>query len=368
MAKNFDPTKPYNDLPPLPPKAELETSRILKKAIAAHRTLAQLKGIGELLPDQSILINPLILEEAKDSSAIENVLTTRDKLYKALALDPRVVDPRTKEVLRYREALWNSFGRVKKSGLLTTNLIIDVQKTIVENRAGIRKVPGTRIINEATREVIYAPPEGEIRIRDLMKNLEHYIHSENETDPLIKMAVIHYQIEAIHPFHDGNGRTGRIVNVLYLILKDLLELPILYLSSYVIRNKGVYYSLLRKVTTDGLWEDWILFMLDAVEQTSRDTIDKVDKIKNLLEKTVERVRKEAPKIYSKELVELLFRQPYSKINFLVERGIAERKAAARYLNALEEIGVLKSKQIWKEKLFVNVRLYELLSGRQNARI
>lgn len=357
----FNPLKPYNSLPPLPPKADLETKQILKKLASARGALGELKGIVNLIPNQTILLNTLILEEARDSSEIENIITTRDKMYKALALSKANIDPATKEVLRYRESLWKGYNVVKKDRKLTTELIVQMQKSFIEKNAGIRKKPGTYIGNRATSEVIYTPPEGERLIRDLMKNLGEYLRVTDSIDPLIKLGVIHYQFEAIHPFYDGNGRTGRIVNVLYLNLHGLLELPILYLSSYVIKHKSQYYNLLRKVTTEQSWEEWILYMLDAVEQTSYETIEKVNKIKLLLEKTIENVRKKAPKIYSKELVELLFHQPYTRIGLLVESGIVARKAAGLYLRELERIKVLKSSKIGKEVIFINVALFNLFA-------
>lgn len=357
----FDPLKPHSDLPPLPPRADLETKHILKKLVSARSALGELKGIVNLIPNQTILVNTLILEEARDSSEIENIITTRDKMYKALALRAANIDPATKEVLRYRESLWKGYNAVKKGRKLTTELIVQMQKSLIEKNAGIRTTPATYIGNRATGEVVYTPPEGERRIRELMKNLEDYLGTTDSIDPLLKLGVIHYQFEAIHPFYDGNGRTGRIVNVLYLNLHGLLELPILYLSSYVIKHKSRYYNLLRKVTMEQVWEEWILYMLDAVEQTSYETIGKVNKIRILLEKTIEKVRKEAPKIYSKELVELLFHQPYTRIGLLVESGIVARKAAGLYLRELERIKVLKSSKIGREVIFINVALFNLFA-------
>lgn len=361
---SFHPHRAYNELPLLPPQAELETRAVLKKLASARGALGELKGVVHLIPNQTILLNTLILEEARDSSEIENIITTRDKLYKALVLGTQSIDPATKEVLRYREALWNGFEMVKKNRKLTTRMIIEIQKRLMEKDTGIRKLPGTVIGNRVTGRIIYTPPDGEKRIRSFMKNLEDYIRSSEEVDPLIKMGVVHYQFEAIHPFYDGNGRTGRITNVLYLLLNDLLDLPILYLSSYIIRNKPVYYSLLRQVTSHQAWEEWILFMLEVVEQTSRDTITKVNRIKALLDKTIEKVRKEAPKIYSKELVELLFHQPYCKIKFLVDAEVAERKTAAKYLDDLSSISVLKKVTVGKENVYLNSKLYELFTQRQ----
>jgi len=352
---------PFDNLPKLPPKASIESPRLLKRAANARGGLGELKGVSKLLPNETILLNTLILEEARDSSEIENIVTTRDKLYRALASGSKNVDPATKEVLRYRSALWKGFGLVQEKGFISTNMIVDIQKGLIENNAGIRKLSGTKLANAKTGEVIYTPPEGEGIIRELLGNFETFLNGKTELDPLIAMAVLHYQFEAIHPFYDGNGRTGRIVNVLYLVLKGLLDLPILYVSSFIINRKTDYYRLLLRVTTHGEWEPWIMFMLEAVEATAIDTVKKVNAIRDSLEETIEEVREKLPRIYTKELVELLFHQPYSKVAFLVDANLAERKAAARYLNALEQIGLLKAKKVGKEKIFLNQRLFDLFS-------
>ena len=353
----FKPDKPYNDLPKLPPKVNLETSAVLKKSIRANRELAELKGKAGIIPNQGILINSLILKEAKASSEIENVVTTNDRLYEAFTAGDKNFDPQTKEVLRYRQALWAGFNRLKNRPL-STNLFIDIVQTIKRNESGIRDTPGTVIANPNTNKIIYRPPEGEELIRALLKNLETFIHAkDDDLDPLIKMAVIHYQFEAIHPFDDGNGRTGRIINILYLVLEELLTLPVLYLSGYIISRKADYYKLLRKVTEEGDWESWILFMLESVEKT--------EAINELLEQTVEEAKAKLPdRVYSKELIELLFEQPYCKIKFLVDKGIAQRQTAGDYLNELENIGIIESKKSGREKLYLNTALYELLSGEE----
>ena len=359
----FQPDKPYNDLPKLPPQVNLETPAVLKKAIRANRELAELKGKAGIIPNQGILINSLILKEAKASSEIENVVTTNDRLYEAFTAGDKDFDPQTKEVLRYRQALWAGFNQLKERPL-STNLFIDIVQTIKRNESGIRDTRGTVIANPYSNRIIYRPPEGEELIRELLKNLETFIHSgDDDPDPLIKMAVIHYQFEAIHPFEDGNGRTGRIINILYLVLEELLTLPVLYMSGYIISRKGDYYKLLRKVTEEGDWESWILFMLEAVEKTARETKAKIEAINELLEKTVEEAKAKLPdRVYSKELIELLFEQPYCKIKFLVDKGIARRQTAGDYLNELEEIGILESKKTGREKLYLNTALYDLLSG------
>lgn len=357
--------RPYNNLPSLPPGTALETPAVLKAAIGANRALAELKGKAESIPNQSILINSIILQEAKASSEIENVITTNDRLYEALASEDHDYDPQTKEVLRYREALWKGFNALEERPL-STNLFVNLVQTIKRNDAGIRNTPGTVIANPNTKDIIYWPPEGEERIRKLLANLEDYIHAEDiEVDPLVQMGVVHYQFEAIHPFDDGNGRTGRILNILFLVIKDLLTLPILYLSDYIIHRKGDYYRLLREVTEDNAWEPWLLFMLEAIHVTAEGAMERIEDIRSLMEETLEKAKRELPgRVYSKELIELLFEQPYCKIKFLVDRDIAKRQTAGDYLSELEKTGILKSKKVGREQLYLNTRLYELLSGTQ----
>lgn len=361
---SHNPQKPYNDLPELPPDVELETPVVLKSAIGANRVLAELKGKAESIPNQSILINSLILREARASSEIENVITTNDRLFEAFSSGDREYDPQTKEVLRYREALWSGFNALKERPL-TTNLFVEMVQLIKQNSLGIRQTRGTVIANPITENIIYWPPEGKERIRSLLANLEDYIHEdETDIDPLVKLAVIHYQFEAIHPFEDGNGRTGRILNILYLVQQQLLNLPILYHSSFIIQQKEKYYRLLKEVTRKQAWEPWILFMLDAIRQTAEETMQKIDGIRLLLEETLEMARQELPdRVYSKELIELLFEQPYCKTKFLVDRGIAKRQTAADYLKELEQAGILRSKKVGRENLYLNIRLYDLLSGK-----
>lgn len=352
---------PYNDLPFLPPKGEIETKEILKKAITANKALAKLVGSGKQLPNQSILINSIVLQEAKLSSEIENILTTNDELYQAFASDRKITDPGTKEVLHYQEALWEGYQWVKKNGLLTTNLIVSLCNLIRETDAGIRKTPGTKIINHKTGEVIYTPPEGEDVIRTKLKNLEEYINLDDDgVDPLIKMAVAHYQFEAIHPFTDGNGRTGRILNILYLVKNNLLEFPILYLSKYIIDHKAKYYTALRSITEKNDWKDWILYVLDGVEQTALYTQNKIDAIIALQKESEEYIKKKLPDIYSKELVEIIFRQPYCKRKFLEDAHLVKRKTAGVYLSELERVGVFKSEKVGKEKLYINKKLFDIL--------
>ncbi|MHB8792550.1 MAG: Fic family protein [Thermoleophilia bacterium] len=359
---SLDPHHPYNELPPLPPQAEIESTKVLRKAITAGRALAELKGLGGTIPNQEILINSIILQEAKASSEIENVVTTNDELFKAFSAKSEAFDPATKEVLRYREALWYGFNELEKRGILTTNSFVRIFQTIKQTRDGIRKTPGTALVNGAGR-IIYTPPEGEVVMRGMLKNLEDYIHGKDKTDPLIKLAMTHYQFESIHPFADGNGRTGRIINILFLVQQGLLDIPVLYLSSYIIQHKTNYHRLLRAVTEKGQWEPWIMYMLDAVEQTAVQTRGKIIQIRQLIEQTLDVAHKKLPpNVYSKELIELLFRQPYTKGQYLVDSGLAKRQTAAEYLKALEKIGILKSHRSGREMLYLNVKLLELLSN------
>ncbi|MFN3996828.1 Fic family protein [Algoriphagus sp.] len=354
--------KAFNDLPILPPKKSLvETIAILKQESKSAVALAELKGLTNTLPNPNILINAVILKEAQASSEIENVITTQDKLYQALYSKSAKPDVATKEVLRYREALLMGTRLIKEKGFLNTNGIISIQKELEENNAGLRRLPGTALVNDLTNEVIYTPPDNFDTISNLMKNLEEYLNDgEDDVSPLIKLAIQHYQFESIHPFYDGNGRTGRIINVLYLILKGLLNEPVLYLSSYIIQNKGDYYRLLQEVRTENNWEDWILYMLKGIEQTALSTIEQINKINHLFSETQKLVQEKLPRIYSKDLIEQLYIHPYSKIEFLVNNLGIERKAASRYLNGLEEIGILKSQQKGREVIYINTKLYNLL--------
>jgi Fic family protein len=359
----MDPKKPYNNLPVLPPKAEIDAKEILNHAIKANRELARLKGYCSRLPNSSILLTSIILKEAAASSEIENIITTQDELYKALISKNQKIDPPTKEVLNYRSAMRIGLTEMRKKEILSINIIKKIQAELEGNSAGIRKLPGTTLTNDVTGEVMYTPPDNEDAIKKLLKNLEQYMNTNDEIDPIIKMAIIHYQFESIHPFYDGNGRTGRIINVLYLVLKKLLDNPILYLSSYIIKNKNKYYKLLQQVRTENKWKNWIIFMLNATEETSLETYNMINTIINLLNNTLEKCKSELPKTtYSKELIELLFIQPYTKIDFLVQAGIGERRTASKYLKQLEEIGVVRSFQLWKETIYVNIELFELLKG------
>jgi len=357
----FDRAKPYNELPLLPPDINLEHNELLKEAIQANKSLAELKGVAQTIPNQTMLVNTLPLQEARLSSEIENVLTTNDLLYEAMASTKNNYDPQTKEVLRYREALWEGYNELKKNDLLTTNLIVRLYQKIKNTNAGIRNTPGTKISN-SKGETVYTPPEGENIIRDKLKNLEDFIHNDQDTiDPLIKLAVIHYQFEAIHPFTDGNGRTGRIINILYIIQQKLLDLPVIYLSRYVIENKNEYYKLLRNVTEKYDWIPWINYILKGLNNTATDTINKIIEIRKLFESTLDEMKiKLSSRVYSKELIELLFMQPYCKVEYVVNAGIVKRQTAAEYLKEIEKTGLLKSKKVGKEVLYLNVRLLEIL--------
>lgn len=356
----YNPNEPYNDLPLLPPKMELETKKVLKQSIAATRVLAELKGRANEIPNQSMLINAITLQEAKDSSEIENIVTTDDNLYQAFSANTNTTDAQTKEVLRYRQALWEGYNNLDKRPL-STNTFISIVQTIKENNAGIRKTTGTRITGN--NKTIYTPPEGEKVIRDLLKNLEDLIHSENGIDDLVRLAVMHYQFEAIHPFPDGNGRTGRVLNILYLVEKGLLDAPILYLSKYIIENKNQYYAKLRAVTEKQDWEGWILYMLKGIEETAKYTLEKINTINTLMDETIAFAKEKLPsRVYSKELIELLFEQPYCKVKFLVDKDIAKRQTAAEYLQELEKIRILKSQKVGVENLFLNVGLFDILKN------
>ncbi len=356
----------YN-IPLLPLSIELETKIVMKKLATAHRALAELKGVTGIIPNQEILINTLSLQEAKDSSAIENIITTHDDLYKSDVLSKQFPTLEAKEVCNYAEALRNGYEQVKKTGLLTNSCILNIQQTLVANNAGFRKLPGTELIHEKTREIVYSPPQDGEQIIFLMSNLEKFINDEalSEIDPLIKMAIIHHQFESIHPFYDGNGRTGRIINILYLVKNELLSAPILYLSRHVNKNKDEYYRLLQAVRTHQVWEQWILYMLEGIDQTARQTIRLIYGIKELMLKYKNTMRNELPNIYSQDLLNNLFRHPYTKIEFVMQELQVHRNTAMKYLEELVRIGLLKKHKIAKENFYLNADLFNLLqiSGR-----
>jgi Fic family protein len=354
----FNSKTPYNELPLLPPKTESETKAVLKQAIAANRVLANLRGLAARIPNQSMLIQSVVLQEARLSSEIENIVTTNDELYRAAADPDSKTDPQTKEVLRYRQALNTGFQALKHRPL-STNLFIEIVQEIKAVEIGIRKTTGTTLKN-AAGEIVYTPPEGENVIRNKLSNLEQFIHAHDDLDPLVKMAIIHYQFEAIHPFEDGNGRTGRIINILYLVEQGLLDIPVLFLSRYIIANKADYYEGLRKVTEKQEWEQWILFMLRALENTAQQTFEQVTRILDLMNQVQEKVQVHAPNIYSKDLIEIIFHHPYTKIQFLVEANIAKRQTASLYLQTLSDLGILRSHKQGREIYYINDALFDEL--------
>lgn len=358
----YHPEKPYNELPPLPPKAGIETIAILKKTITASRALAELKGAITNLPNPTLFVDTINLQEAQASSAIENIITTQDELFKASISDKKIENHATKEVIHYKDALWYGFEQLERRPILNTNLFIAIMQIIKENTSGIRKTPGTTLTNPTTGEVIYTPPEGENTIRDKLKALEDFIHAEDHIDPLIRLALIHYQFEAIHPFIDGNGRTGRIILLLYLKFAGLMELPALYMSDYIISHRKDYYTGLRLVTEKGDWENWILYILDMVESTATKGRQQITRIEKLMTEMGIAIQKQLPKIYSKDLIEVLFKLPYTKRSFLIAAGIGNVKTVGNYLNDLEKAGFLTSESVGKEKLYLNTELMKILKN------
>ena len=351
--------QPYNALPDLPPKVNLETIATLKKNITASRALAQLNGSLQKLPNPFLFIDTLHLKEAKASSEIENIITTNDELYQSIIGDKKLNNLEAKEVLRYKDALWLGIKKLEDRPFLTTNLFIEIVQLIKNNTAGIRKTTGTSLKNNEGI-VIYTPPEGEKIIREKLGKLETFINNDNNLDPLIKMAVMHYQFEAIHPFFDGNGRTGRILMLLYLKLAGLLDHPILFFSEYIIQNKSDYYANLREITEQNNWENWVMYMLDMVEKTANRGIELINKVNETFNQLNEDIKSELPKLHSKELVETLFSLPYLKRQVLVNKGFGTLKTTGNYLNALEKKGFLNSKMIGKEKIYINSALLKLL--------
>ena len=361
----FNPAEPYNDLPPLPPPADaIETRAILKRCIEARVALAELKQAAALIPNSAVLVNALPLLEARASSEIENIVTTTDKLFEFADIAEDRADAATKEALRYRTALYEGTKMVQRH-MLSTDIAIQICSIIKGLELDIRAESGTTLKRRATGEVIYTPPVGQKHLIAMLDNWADFMKRSTEFDPLVRMAIQHYQFEAIHPFADGNGRTGRILNVLFLVEQGLLDSPILYLSRYIIQNKADYYRLLMEVTRDQAWERWIMYILDAVEETCNWTTDKIKSIRELMEHTAEHVQQALPKTYTWELVELLFRQPYCRIGNLVDSGIAKRQTASVYLKQLCDIGVLKEIKSGRENLFVHPKYIELLTGEEN---
>jgi Fic family protein len=303
---SFDKAKPFNNLPLLPPTTDLETKEILTKTIKASRALAQLNGAIRNLPNPSLFLDTLHLQEAKASSEIENIVTTNDDLYQAVVADKKFDNPATKEVISYKEAIWLGFKRLEENPFITTNLCIEIVQCIKQNTAGIRTTLGTTLSN-SKGDIIYTPPSGEDVIREKMANLEAFINENNTLDPLIKMAISHYQFEAIHPFSDGNGRTGRILLLLQLKLDQLLDIPALFLSEYIIENKDKYYQGLKAITEKNNWSNFILYMLDMVEKTAIKGLNRLESINQLMEITGLEIKEKLPKVYSKDLVEVIFK-------------------------------------------------------------
>lgn len=355
-----DPLVPWK-FEPLPPSEDLESKKVLRKLADAHRALAELKGIGTTLPNQTILLNTLGLQEARDSSAVENIITTQDELFRA-DLNLSSQSAAAKEVQNYAAALKKGYELVGQTGLITENHILTIQSVLENNRAGFRKVPGTALRHSHTGQVIFTPPQDYNEIVRAITNLVKYINDDqlSDVDPLIKMAVIHFQFESIHPFYDGNGRTGRIINILYLIQKSLLNIPILYLSRYIIDHKNDYYQLLQNTRDNQDWEPWVLFILDSIEKTSRETISLILDIKQLMLEYKHRIRNDY-KFYSQELINNLFRHPYTKIEFLQNDLKVSRITASGYLNRLSEDGLLTKKKMGVGNYYINRPLVELFS-------
>jgi Fic family protein len=350
----------------LPPKTDIETKAVLRKAANAHKALAELKGVITSIPNQDILIETLTLREARESSAVENIISTFAEVYQSNLFTQQFVSPEAKEVHLYAKALRAGFQLVKKHGLLTGNNILQIQEIVESNDAGFRKLPGTKLLNDKTGEVVYIPPQDHASIVKLMKNLENFINDDTlmDADPLVKMAIIHHQFETIHPFYDGNGRTGRIINILYLIQKQLLHLPVLYLSRYIIKHKNQYYRLLQKVRETGEWEEWTLYMLDGVEQTANETLILIGHIKRLMQEYKQKIRTELPKLYSQDLLNNLFKYPYTKIEYLQNDLEISRNTAIRYLDALTKKALVKKQKIGRDNFYINEPLFKLLADKK----
>ena len=354
-------------IPTLPFDFDLETKAVMKKTAAARSALAEMKGAAASIPNDSILISTLSLQEAKDSSAIENIITTHDELYQSDFFAKNFKSIASKEVHNYAEALRTGFITVKERGFLSNNHILELQAAIEENKAGFRKLPGTELKNEQTGEVVYTPPQSYDEVVAHMSNLEQFINDNtlSDWDPLVKMAVIHHQFESIHPFYDGNGRTGRIINILYLVKEGLLNIPILYLSRYINQNKADYYRLLQKVRTENAWEEWTLYLLDAVEQTSLQTIKVIKGIKDLMQKHKVKIRNDT-KFYSQDLINNLFRHPYTKIEFIMQDLDVGRITATKYLDELDQLGIVHKVKLGRDNYYINTDLFNLLSNVNSA--
>ncbi|MBF2710002.1 Fic family protein [Flavobacterium soyangense] len=347
-------------LPPLPPQAEIETIAILKQLSQSHRYLAELKGTSKTIPNESILINTLTLQEAKDSSEIENIITTHDDLYKEnILIDTK--KPASKEVYNYAQGLKLGFEIVRKERLLLNKHILTVQKELLANNAGFRTQAGTKLVN-SQGQTVYTPPQNATEVLDLMSNLEKFINDNDfsNLDPLIKMVIIHYQFESIHPFYDGNGRTGRIINILYLVLQGLLDIPILYLSRYITQNKAEYYQVLQDVRTKEDWEQLVLYFLKGIEITAKETIDLITNISNLMQQYKTDIQEKLPKIYSQDLINILFKNPYTKIEFVEKELRINKRTAQNYLDIVAKNGFLEKTKIGKSNYYMNNALIKVL--------
>lgn len=361
--KEFNKDKPNNDLPDLPPNIDLETPEIFRATIRANKLLGELKGFCQTLPYPELLLNTVVLQESKESSAIENIVTTQDELYKATLMGDLVKNKAAKEVLQYREAIYWGLEQLKQKPLITTNMLVGLMQKLRWTSENIRKQSGTKLSNPVCQQIVYTPPEGEEIIRIKLASLEQFINNNDNSnlDPLIKMALIHYQFEAIHPFSDGNGRTGRILNILYLIQQELIGLPVLYLSKYIIENKSDYYRLLREVTENENWVEWVLYVVNGVAETSASTLNKIKVILELKVQAEQELKAALGTSFSKELVELLFSYPYIKISVLEEHGIAKRQTASQYLQKIESLGYLTSLKLGREIYYINQKLIDILS-------
>jgi len=347
---------------PLQNMEQWETRSVLKKAAQAHRYLAELKGVAASIPNEAILINTLSMQEAKDSSEVENIVTTHDELYKANLFQEAVANPATKEVQDYAFALKQGFNAARESKLIRLADILAVQQQLEHNSAGLRRLPGTDLKNARTGEVIYTPPQHADDIAALMDNLIAFINDDTlcDADPLVKMAIVHHQFESIHPFYDGNGRTGRILNILYLVTKDLLNLPVLYLSRFIIHNKADYYANLQAVRDSGDWEPWLVFMLDGIIDTAQNTISLITQMKQLMADVKHGIREQLPKLYSQDLLNNLFNHPYTKIEFIIDDLGVSRITATKYLEQLVEQGFLVKQKVGRANYYINSPLCELL--------
>jgi len=357
----FDRSQPYNDLPLLPPATDLESKAVLKQVIASRTAMANLRGAAKLLPNQGVLIQAIGLQEAKLSSEIENIVTTNDDLFRGFANDGEGASPQTKEVLRYKDALWQGHQWVRQGMPLTTRLFETLYQTVKLADDGVRRLPGTKLANPVSGQIVYCPPEGEALIRDKLANLEKFINGASELDPLVRMAVMHYQFEAIHPFPDGNGRVGRILNILQLQAEGLMDIPILYLSRYIIENKAAYYRGLSGVTENGDWEPWVMYMLRGVETMADVTRQRIEAVLALMASASTAAEKVLPKVQVPAILDVVFRHPYCKVRFLEEAGLGSRPTCTKYLRLLVGAGLLREQSVWKQNYFINDAFFEALA-------